>query len=234
MKDEITAQHNNYLEHLKITSNDVFVTRMSQEALRDAYENTATFVAIAKHIIGNEDTTSLFLRESHADLLSAHALIAHGFTRPSHIALRCFMEDCLYFIYYKDHPVEFAQWLEEKHSMQFIELYSYLEKHPSISDHKESIKLENLRTLYRRLSGTVHGSSQGTKTKDVITKDSIELSKWVGYQKKCIRAMVLILCILFQEKLQGASFSHPKSVIGLILSKEQKAFLRSKCKIAIP
>jgi len=77
----------------------------------------------------SSDSLSFFL-EAQNDALTSHVFASLGSWRSSLKALRSCIENVIFCLYYKDHPVEYTLWEAGHHKPPIAELLAYLERHP--------------------------------------------------------------------------------------------------------
>lgn len=182
----------------------------------------------------------IFFIESQNDALMSYTLARLGSWRSALQSLRCSIENVLFFLYYKDHPVEFELWGIGKHKIPISDYINYIEKHPkflSIDSKISGISL--LKKEYSTLSKAVHGSSINfimTKTNEfpaLMLPEKEKLNQWLSRECKTLQIINQILITFFGENLQGAklrslrksiSFSIPsalhdsiKNILGIRL-----------------
>jgi hypothetical protein len=72
----------------------------------------------------DEDSEAFFF-EAQNDLLVSHCLARSGSFRQALKALRSAIDNVLFTLYYKDHPVELRKWELSQHKLSFTELHNY-------------------------------------------------------------------------------------------------------------
>lgn len=74
--------------------------------------------------------------------------------------MRSTLENTLYFLYYKDHPVELQLWQQQRHRLGFTDLIAYFKGHPLLAEfnHQSETGIVALEDAYASLSKAVHGS----------------------------------------------------------------------------
>lgn len=101
----------------------------------------------------------VFLKEIRSDVIQTMPLILRGFKKPSYMLLRGTIENCLKYVYFIDHPIEFG-WLGKKSKYFPImdDLYNYMGSHPKLEKVLEKKDIVSIfKQKYRELSMLVHG-----------------------------------------------------------------------------
>lgn len=101
----------------------------------------------------------VFLHEIGSDAIQILPQAMMGFTKPTCLLIRGIVENTLRYIYFFDHPVEFARMnREKKWFLTTEELFAYPFVHPRMVDLKAGFTpIDRLKTLYDDLSSIVHG-----------------------------------------------------------------------------
>lgn len=213
---ELSANHRKFKAAAKADSLKVTNSISSQDSIfLSSYRLICVFrgwheVALASL---SEDVVGFFI-EAHNDLLTSHVHATNGMWRSALISLRSFMESYLSFIYFKDHPVELAQWKNGEFRIEPKTLRQYCMKHPNL---KSRAVVKNaaarLDGEYSKLSGSVHGSKvdfrmTSSSSYPAIATDNVNrLRAWQKLETQVVRTALLIFLGLYFEKLQGAA--HP-------------------------
>lgn len=167
-----------------------------------------------------------FIYEAHNDALTSHALAKSGFWRGAHQFLRSLIENTLYFIYYKDHLVEYELWKQGNHWMPFKDLCSYISSHPKylsfIGNREEISGLAALKGEYGKLSDAVHGSLNARMANELdfpnmFNSNLPELGKWSTNELSTLTAINKILIFFFREDLSGTSHERLRKSISLCI-----------------
>ena len=79
------------------------------------------------------DVLEFYIEAQNGAILS-HIFANIGTWRAALRSLRCCVDNPLFCLYYKDHPVEFRLWQSGKEIKPFSEFFNYLKKHPDIVD----------------------------------------------------------------------------------------------------
>jgi hypothetical protein len=77
----------------------------------------------------SESSLAFFL-EAQNDGLTSHVFANLGSWRSALKALRSCIENVMFCLYYKDHPVELILWEKGLHRPQISDFITYLERHP--------------------------------------------------------------------------------------------------------
>jgi hypothetical protein len=131
-----------------------------------------------------------------------------GAWRSSLKSLRSCIENVLFAMYYKDHPVELRLWDQGAHRLGFAESVSYFERHPDLTK-VTNRGLDVLSHEYAVLSRAVHASAQSFRmTSDGKTLlwsgEKSRLGAWATREAAVIKGINLFLIALFRAELQGA------------------------------
>ena len=173
--------------------------------------------------------------EAQNDLLMSHCLASCGSFRQALKSLRAAIENVLFFLYYKDHPIELEKWGHGRHRITHSELQSYFESHPKILG--KSIALQYLASLkeeYATLSKAVHGSAKTFRmTRNLSdiqlwSTDKKYVSMWATREKSTIVALNFLLVYIFSDLLKGASGRPLRQVLGLTIPKHKHRALKSE------
>lgn len=185
-----------------------------------------------------------FFSEAVNDAILSYSFARVGTWRPALQSLRSTIENVLFFLYYKDHPIELALWHKQKHRIGFTHLCQYLRAHPFLSerDHQSETGIDDVEKAYARLSQAVHGSVEhfrmvkksGTgKLPSVHVKSVPELSRYRSMTKEVIGALNLLLVATFSQDLQGTSLPTLRSGIGGALSAHAKNTCKGVFKVVL-
>ena len=161
----------------------------------------------------SDDVIGFFI-EAHNDLLTSHVHATSGMWRSALISLRSFMESYLAFVYFKDHPVELAQWKVGELRLEPKVLRQYCVKHPELKKYSVvKSATQRLDSEYSKLSGSVHGSkvdfrmTSASAYPAIATGDLSRLRAWQKLQTQSVQTSLLIFIGLFAGRLHGAA--HP-------------------------
>jgi hypothetical protein len=188
-----------------------------------SYKRLSTLEAWRAFVI--EQTLSpislVFFVEAQNDALLSHTFARIGSWRAALQSLRCAIENILFCLYYKDHPVELELWHLGKHKVPISDYVNYLEKHPiflSIAPKISGIAL--LKKEYSTLSKAVHGSSINFRmTKPnifpaLMIPDFQQLNQWLAREAKSIQLINQLLMTIYCDDLQGAKVRNLRKSIS--------------------
>src|SRR5579863_3506727 len=117
----------------------------------------------------SESSLSFFL-EAQNDALTSHVFANLGSWRAALKALRSSIENVMFCLYYKDHPVEFVLWEAGQHKPPIADFISYLDRHPQRIKEATVDPIPHIQAEYATLSKAVHASAKNFRmTKDVKT-----------------------------------------------------------------
>jgi len=181
-----------------------------------------------------------FFLEGQNDALVSHVFARMGAWRSALKSLRGLLENVVFGLYFKDHPVELMLWNQGKFKPGFSSTIGYLKGHPALGGISPAITgLDVFVREYATLSKAVHGSvpfqmTAGTGSTSLSTSSVQSLGKWRTHEKQALLASNLVLLTVFRDELQGAkqpqlrkaiSFAvpnatHPavKAELGIVLS----------------
>jgi len=198
----------------KLASNLASTEETSAIRLDEAYGRLTSLQAWRLFVLDSRLPAPIvsFYSEAQNDGLTSIVLAATGLWRPSLKSLRSLIENVLHCLYYKDHPIEYRQWEQEKFRPTFKELFDYFGRHPDVSKVKDSIHPVNgLRETYKHLSTYVHASSKEVRMTDDLGQANLwktsatALGKWAAAQKNVLRDVNLLLLCTMAEHVQGAA-----------------------------
>lgn len=193
-------------------------------------------------ILGNVgEGAEAFFFEAQNDFLISHCLSRCGSFRQALKALRGAIENVLFCLYYKDHPVELRKWEAGNHRMAFSDLSAYFESHPAICACPQGLQcIGDLKNEYSTLSKAVHGSAVAFRMTQNLEEirlwggDVASVGKWSTRERRVIADLNILLCHLFTDKLTGTSNRNLRRTIGLVISKSQQKTLKDTLKITLP
>lgn len=223
--NEVSANFERAFGQITSESNRVITELNAQKIkFRESYFRMVSINAWREVIINNkasENCTSFF-REANNDLYSSHILARHGSWRVSLMAIRSFIENTLFGLYYLDHPVELRLWQAGEHKLGFSETLKYIESHPDFnSDKLISNSLSELKNEYALLSKAVHGSSESFrmsvdgKVHGLSSTDKAKLGAWLTREKAVLNAINILFICFFKEHVSGSSNSSLRKSISL-------------------
>jgi hypothetical protein len=205
-----------------------------------SYQRLVSLQAWRSHLETRISEGSLaFFLEAQNDALTSHVFACLGSWRSALKALRSCIDNVLFCLYYKDHPVELEMWQSGTHKPTFTELFNYFEHHPAHVDHATVDAVPVLRAEYSTLSRAVHASSKGFRmTKDVKTtllwSDSKEeKGKWQTRERAVIENVNLLLLALFRNDLSGSALPGLRDAISLAIQSSKYGDIKTHFKVAI-
>ncbi|RJQ67306.1 MAG: hypothetical protein C4519_24225 [Desulfobacteraceae bacterium] len=182
-----------------------------------------------------------FFIEAQNDALLSHAFARIGSWRAALKSLRSAVENVLFGLFYKDHPVEYMLWEKGKSQLPISEYRSYLERHPlydSIPDELSGIAL--LKKEYATLSKAVHGSSTKFrmttapyKFPSLMVPEKPKLGQWATREKETLQMINQLMVSMFYEKIQGAKLRDLRKSISFSIPKKLHAKIRSTFGISL-
>ncbi len=172
----------------------------------------------------SEGSLSFFL-ESQNDALTSHVFANLGSWRSALKSLRSCIENVMFCLYYKDHPVEVTVWEAGQHKPPIAEFVSYLERHPQRIKDPTVDPLPHLMSEYATLSKAVHGSAKNFRmTKDIKTTllwsaVAASFGQWQTRETTVLINLNLLLLAHFRDALVGAGAAPLRESVSLIIPK---------------
>lgn len=241
MRDEIEADYDIFE---KQWPKDMVAARTSntrqKEVFVESYCRIATIQAWRVHVIQSvcDENSEAFFFEAQNDLLVSHCLAQSGSFRQALKALRSFIENVFFALYYMDHRVELQKWEAGQHKISFTELHNYFLSHPGLEKaNGQDTGLDVLKDEYSTLSKAVHGSAKKFRmTKDLADvqiwmSDPMLVGMWMTREASVVIAVNLLLAHLFRTKLDGAQLTGLREVMGIVMPPKRRQYLKSKLKI---
>jgi hypothetical protein len=240
-KDEIEADYETFEEQWpKDMAAARAVNAKQKKVFVESYCRIATIQTWRIHVIQgacDEDSEAFFF-EAQNDLLVSHCLAQSGSFRQALKALRSFIENVFFALYYMDHRVELKKWEAGQHKATFTELHNYFLGHPGLEGaNVRDTGLDALKEEYSTLSKAVHGSAKKFRmTKDLADvqiwmSDQPLVGMWATREKSVVVSVNLLLAHLFRTKLTGAQLKGVREVLGVVMPPKRRQYLKSKLKI---
>jgi len=186
----------------------------------------------------SDDSLAFFL-EAQNDALTSHVFASLGSWRSALKALRGCIDNVLYCLYYKDHPVELRLWHEGKHKLAFAEHFAYLDAHPDRVVVPQIDAMPTLRSEYATLSKAVHASAKSFRMTNDIKETQLwseaaeQLGKWQTREQIVIEHINYCLLALFRRELEGAAAPTLRDAIGLAIPASRFADIKNHMKVII-
>ncbi len=180
-----------------------------------------------------------FFIEAQNDALTSHAFARLGCWRSACQALRGFIENTLFCLYYMDHPVELALWKTNSFRIGFNAIHKYLESHPAIASVSKLLNgLEGVASEYKTLSRAVHayasfrmtGTTHGTQ---LWTADKTALGAWERREIRTIGAVNMLLVSIFREDLEGAKLPLLRQAVAKCVPATKHAQYKAELRITL-
>ncbi len=213
----------------------------SRAVFLDSYTRIASLSAWRQyHLKSRISAASLdFFIEAQNDALTSHAFARLGCWRSACQALRGFLENTLFCLYYMDHPVELALWKTNSFKIGFSAIHSYLESHPVVASVSKPLSgLESVASEYKTLSRAVHayasfrmtGTTHGTQ---LWTADKAALGAWETREIHTIGAINMLLISAFREDLEGAKLPLLRQAIAKCVPTTKHAQYKTELRITL-
>jgi len=186
----------------------------------------------------SEESLAFFL-EAQNDALTSHVFANLGSWRSALKALRSCIDNVLFCLYYKDHPVELALWHLGRHKLTFAEHFTYLDNHPDRIQEPSIDAMPVLRAEYATLSKAVHASAKMFRMTNNIKETLLwsdaasERGKWHTREQVVIANINLCLLALFRRELEGAGAAGLRDAIGLAVSPTKWSDIKTHMKVII-
>jgi hypothetical protein len=187
----------------------------------------------------SEGSLAFFL-EAQNDSLTSYVFASLGSWRAALKALRSCIDNMLFCVYYKDHPVELELWHAGKHKPTFSELFTYLDNHPARIDSSNIDAMPPLRTEYATLSKAVHASAKSFRMTNNIKETQLwsaasdQKGKWQTRERAVISSLNLLLLALYRTQMSGASASALREAIALALPASLLSEVKLQMNVVIP
>ncbi len=175
-----------------------------------------------------------FFDEILSDYIQIIPLLIKGYNKVSIYYLRDIIENCLKYIYYYDHPIEFS-WLEqkdkEKYFVEISEFLKYINDHPILERHQKELELSGkIKDKYFHLSKYVHSRNKNFmqlwKCLNSIQFDEQFFETYISEYKE-VSDMVLTLIILFNyDNFKKIDIGEQRIILDSI-TKNYKRYIQS-------
>lgn len=241
LRKEIDA---NFLLFDKQWRNEANATLTAHDAqsrkFSESYLRITSFQAWRTSLIETkvDANSAAFFFEAQNDLLVSHCMAHLGSFRQSLKSLRACIENVLFCLYYKDHPIELVKWELGQHKLGFSELMVYFSSHPSVLPSDENFSgIATIKKEYSILSKAVHASAkQFRMTIDnaenkLWVNDPILVSKWADREASVVCALNALLLHLFSEHLTGAAHQNLRRIVGALILDKKHAQVRNSLKV---
>ncbi len=213
----------------------------SSEIYLASYTRLVSFNSWREHLLSsilNEGSLAFFL-EAQNDALVSHVFARQGAWRSALQSLRACIEDIVFCLFYKDHPVELEQWNLGRHKPSCVKLLEYLASHPDFLGLNPAITgLGETATEYSTLSRAVHGGQRfrmtvGSGTTQLWSSAKANLGAWSTREARTIAALNLVLLTAFRRHLEGARLPLLRKAVSLTVPTAKHTALRQHLKIAL-
>lgn len=211
-----------------------------KDKFRDSYRRLVSLQAWRGELIENivSADAELFFKEAQNDAIMSHSLARQGAWRVALMSLRSCIENILYGIYYKDHPIELLQWKNSNFRIGFTETIGYLSKHPALEGLTEQdCALDVIKTEYSTLSKAVHASTNSfrvTKTGEIEGLNIVslpDLGAWATRERVTLIALNYLLITVFREHLLGAANLNLRKSISLVIPEKKHPTIKEIFKV---
>lgn len=233
LDENFTAFSSNWERNRLLTYSNL---TSSTSSFNRSYHRLASLQAWQDYLKTNISPESFaFFQEAQNDALMSHIFARNGAWRISLQCLRSTIENTLFCLFYKDHPIELELWEKGHHKLAFSEVAKYFLSHPRMSGISPSLTgLQLISNEYSVLSRAVHGSARsfrmtadcdGTMFWNNIPRN---LGSWVSREKNVLLGLNLLLLTLYRDFFSGASYiGHRKAISNAITSSHHPNILRA-------
>jgi hypothetical protein len=180
-----------------------------------------------------------FFLEAQNDALVSHVFASQGAWRASLQSLRAFLENVIYCLFFKDHPVENELWAMGRYKPSFTETKEYLSRHPHFLGLSPQVSgIEVLGNEYATLSKAVHGGRsfrmtvKGDETL-LWSSERANLGAWATRQANALSAANLILLTMFHQELQGAGLPLLRKAISFTIPPTRHPSIKKKLGVTL-
>lgn len=140
------------------------------------------------------------LRQARLDAISCIPLALSGEYKAAALLERSILEECLSYVYYFHHPVEFRWTLEDPKFIQtfreFTEYATRLQRLPRVSASPDLIP--QVRELYWQCSSEVHGRIRATRNSSIVLTDArFRREAWDRFADRLPRICALANMLLY-------------------------------------
>ena len=175
------------------------------------------------------DSLAFFL-EAQNDALTSHVLARAGVWRSALKALRSCIENVMFSMYYKDHPVELQLWHDGSHKLNYSELAAYFAAHPAfVGVPPQRSGLDRLTAEFSTLSRAVHGSAKSFRMSiegigvQLWSDEAAKLGAWATREQQVLTGVNRLLMTLYRDQLQGAQHPSVRKAISLVVPDDKQA-----------
>lgn len=173
----------------------------------------------------------VYLDEILSDYIDIVPLLVSGYNKITKCILRDIIENCLKYIYFYDHPIEFT-WLDwkEKYYLFIDDYLKYINDHPNFIPHRDLELTSKIKTKYFELSKYIHSKN---KTYMQLRK----CLKSIKFDKKfideflsdfiTISDLIIMLLLLFTlDRFQKIHIKEKRIILDS-LSRSHKRYIQS-------
>jgi hypothetical protein len=185
------------------------------------------------------DASLSFFLEAQNDALTSHVFASLGSWRSSLKALRSGIENVMFSLYYKDHPVEFTLWEAGHHKPPISDFVSYLERHPLRIKEATVDPIPHIQAEYATLSKAVHASARNFRmTKDIKTtllwsSALPTLGQWQAREAAVLLNLNLLLLVHFRNDLTGAAGAPLREAVSLAIAPSKYSDIKTHLGVAL-
>jgi hypothetical protein len=191
----------------------------------ESYRRIVSLQAWRSFLEGRVSDASLsFFLEAQNDALTSHVFADLGSWRSALKALRSCIENVMFSLYYKDHPIEFTLWEAGHHKPPISDFVSYLERHPQRIKEPDVDPIPHIQAEYATLSKAVHASAKNFRmTKDIKTtllwsSALPSFGQWQDREAAVLLNLNLLLLVHFRTALSGAAGTALREAVSLAIA----------------
>jgi hypothetical protein len=185
------------------------------------------------------DASLSFFLEAQNDALTSHVFANLGSWRSALKSLRSSIENVMFSLYYKDHPVEFTLWEMGQHKPPIADFISYLERHPQRVKEASVDPIPHIQAEYSTLSKAVHASAKSFRmTKDIKTTllwspTLASFGQWQTREMTVLLNLNLLLLVHFRAELGGAAGAPLREAVSLAIAAAKFSDIKTHLGVAL-
>lgn len=177
-----------------------------------------------------------FIEEIASDALQILPQALAGYVKTTRLLTRGIIENTLRYLYFFDHPIEYQIMnRSEKWYLGTKELFEYAIKHPVLGTVEINFHaIEKLKSLYRDLSGSIHGRCvKDLEMRVALNKILFEqkaLNQHVAFVERCAEAVNFLLFTFHVEKVRAFQQEDRRIILRSISPQGRQVLSKLKTK----
>jgi hypothetical protein len=202
---------------------------LGKAQIEELYAHVAVINGLAGALenAGYTADARVLIQEFQSDVLQSLVSISCGFGRLARISLRGALEDCVFFLFFLDHPHEFELWSKGVFQPKVKETNSKLRLyHLHVLAPELNWWLDVLDHQYGSLSRSVHPSA-GFIINDLsdpinLQTDTVnDVADWAVTARALTRTMIALLYVRFYHVFEGGRHMGLKEEMRQVLTQEE-------------